>query len=256
MRQLITIVAITLCTSPSLAQDNRSSPPALTPKNVDIMMDSYERALIEGRAWKKIMPSLEGLYRELRQNDQTRKEAMHSLRRIGLPGVDISEFGERGQEIRRDLDRVTQYIRLKDNLSESASVAATFISLHEVLQTLEAIERPNRIHIAIQGEDGIAKERRSESLHEGGKPRHIFEFTERLTAKETQECTVDTMHIVDDVYFTLTCRANGKETYPMAAVSSKCTVSNDRMVAASLVLQPTEAAEHRRVYVWCSNAPL
>jgi hypothetical protein len=255
MRHSLVAIAMTLCTHFTLAQDARPADLALTPEQINRMAESYERTLVEGQAWARVKDRLDVLYRQLRQKGETREEAMHNLRRIGLPGVDVAEFGQKGQEIRQELDRVAQYVRRKDGLSESASVAAAFLTLHNVLQTLVAIERPSQIHIAIEGEDGNAKKRRSENLYEGNTPRFIVKFTERVDADAGQECMVDTLRLTEEVYFTVTCRAHGKDTYPMAAARSQCSINDDRMRAARLVLQASESASSREVFVWCSSDP-
>jgi hypothetical protein len=219
------------------------------------MVDSYERTVVEGQAWARVKNHLDVLYRELRQKGETRKEAMHNLQRIGLPGVSVAEFGQKGVEIRRDLDRIAEYVRRKGGLNESASVAATFLRLHEVMQTLVAIERPSQIHMGIAGEDGTEKRRRSENLHEDNKPRLIVKFTERVDAETGQECMVDTMRLTEEVYFTVTCQARGKDSFPLATATSQCSINDDRMRAARLVLRPSESAPSREVFVWCSSDP-
>jgi hypothetical protein len=196
-----------------------------------------------------------GALPRLRQKGETRKEAIHNLQRIGFPGVDIAEYGQNGQEIRRELDQVAQYVRRKGGLGESASIAATSLTLHEVLQTLVAIERPSKIHIAIEGDGGTAARRRSENLYEGSAPRFIVKFTERIHAETGQECTVDTLRLTEEVYFTVICHARGKDSYPRAVAQSQCSINDDRMRAARLVLQISESAPSREVFVWCSTDP-
>lgn len=255
MRNSLAALATALWLPCALAQEARPAIPDFTPEQVGRMADSYERTLVEGQAWARVKDHLDPLYRELRKKGETRKEAMHNLQRIGLPGVDVAEFGQKGVEIRRELDHVAQYVRRKDGLNESASVAATFLAFYEVLQAMVAIERPSRIHMAIAGEDGIETRRRSENLHEGNKPRFIVKFSERVDAETGQECMVDTLRLVEEIFFTVTCQARGKDSFPLAAATSQCSINDDRMRAARLVLRTSESAPSREVYVWCSSDP-
>ena len=255
MRNTLAALATAFWLPFAFAQEARPAIPDLTPEQLGRMADSYERTLVEGRAWARVKDHLDALYRELRQKGETRKEAMHNLQRIGLPGVDVTEFGQKGAEIRHELDRVAQYVRRKDGLNESASVAATFLALHEVLQATVAIEWPSKIHMAIAGEDGIEKRRLSESLREGNKPRFIVKFSERVDAETGQECMVDTLRLMEEIFFTVTCQARGKGSFPLAAATSQCSINDDRMRAARLVLRASESTSPREVYVWCSSDP-
>lgn len=246
---------MTLCASLAPAQEARQGSLVPTPEEIRRIADIHERSLVEGQAWARVKSHLDVLYRQLLQRGETRQEAIHNLRRISLPGIDVEEFGQKGQEIRRELDLVAQYGRQKSGLSEPASVAAVALTFHDMLQTLVAPERPGRIHMAVKGEDGTAATRRSEDLYEGTSPRRSAKFTEQLGGGTNQECTVETLRLTNEVYFTLTCQARGKDAYPRAVVESQCSINDDRMRASRLTLRTSEPAASREVFVWCSTGP-
>ena len=136
-----------------------------------------------------------------------------------------------------------------------ASVAATALALHEVLQTLIALERPDQIHLAVVEQDGNAKLRRSVPLHDGGKPRTVVEFTEPVGPALSQECTVDTLGLAQETYFTVKCRARGKNPRPVAVAKSECSINSERFKSLRLAIQADESKPETEVLVWCSFQP-
>jgi hypothetical protein len=255
MRTVILATALALCAPAAHAQSSPSGLPDLTPEQIDRMADSFTRAYSEGQAWARIRIPLEELYLELREKGETNRQAVHNLRRLALPGVDVAEYGQRGQQIRHELEGLTQYVRRKDKISEPAAAAVTTLTLQEVLQTLIAIERPNQVHMSVAEQGDSAKLRRSQTLYDGKKPRTLTEFTERVSPLVDQECTVDTLGLTEDVYFNVTCRARGKDSYPTATAKSQCSINNDRMRSLRLVLQSKETEPTFEVLVWCSFGP-
>lgn len=242
----------------SLASQARDVPPEgidPTPAQIDRMADAFERAVSEGQAWASVKGHLDVLYRAVRAKGETRSQAIHNLGRIGLPGVDIGELGQRGQQVRRELEGIAQDARRRQGLTESAAVAATALALREVLLTLVAVETPSRIHLAVAEPAGHARLRRSEQLNTPA-PRGITtEFTEQIQPGNDQACTVETLRLAENVHFSVTCRARGKGTYPMAVVNSECSIHNDRLRAVRMALQSSEAEQPHEVFVWCSYDP-
>lgn len=227
----------------------------LTPEQAGRMGDIAERSLAEGKLWAGVKAPLQALYRELRKRGETRSEATHNLRRIGLPGVEVSEFGERGALIRRDLERLARYVGQKDGLNEAAATSVVFLAFHETLAALAAADGPTQIHMAIAGDDGVEARRRSEDLYQAQVPRLMVKFSEKVDDRTGQVCEVDTLRLNDVVYFTLTCRAGGPGSFPLAASTSECGIHDDRMKPARLVLQSAASAPSREVLVWCSGGP-
>ena len=250
MRKTIFIIA-TLLTSMVVQAQGVSS---LSPEEISRMADSLTRALTEGQAWTKVRDASEALYLELRAKGKTRTDALLNMQRIALPGVDIGELGPKGQEIRRQLTEIAQDTKKKDGLSESTAVATTALTMQDLLQHLEPIERPNQIHLAVIS-DNVAQLRRSENLYDGKNPRVVMAFTERLDPKKSQSCKVDILNLSGNVYFTVECSENGKDTYPVAKSKSECSINNDRMRPLSLALQSTQSTPAKEVYIWCSFSP-
>lgn len=255
MHKTILTVAMMVTSLSSQAQHASPAVVDLTSNEIARLAESFDRTLTEGQAWARVKANSEALYLELRGQGETSKQAMHNLQRIALPGLEIGEFGQRGQEIRQYLAELTQYARRKDGLSETAAVAATALTMRDVLQSFVAIERPSQIHMAVTDSDGFAQLRRSESLYEGKKPRVVAAFTERLGSAQSQSCTVGTLNLSENVYFSVECRVKGKDTYPVATAKSECSINNDRMRSLRLILQSAPSEPATEVLVWCSFDP-
>lgn len=120
MRTTLLSVALAISSMGTQAQSAPGQSLDLTGEQVGRMAESFDRAVTEGQAWARIKPPLEALYIELRGKGESRQQAIHNLRRIALPGADITEFGNRGQQLRADLEQLAQYVRKKDGLGEPA----------------------------------------------------------------------------------------------------------------------------------------
>ena len=105
------------------------------------------------------------------------------------------------------------------------------------------------------GQDWNAKLRRSVSLHDGTKPRTVVEFTEPVGPALNQECTVDTLGLAQDIYFTVKCRARSKNSRWVAIAKSECSINSERMKPLRLAIQPAESEPETEVLVWCSFQP-
>jgi hypothetical protein len=247
-------VIISLATLPALMSAQAQGVSDPNSEDISKISKSFALAITEGQAWAQVKKSSEALYLELRARGETRVHAMLNLQRIALPGVDITDLGSQGLEIRRHLANISLYTQKKDRLSEPTAVAATALTMQDVLQSLESIEMPNQIHMAVVSEN-VAQLRRSENLYDGKSPRVAMSFSERLDPKQNQSCKVDVLNLSTKVYFTVECRENGKDTYPVAIAKSDCSINNDRMRPLSLALQATQSIPAIEVYIWCSLKP-
>lgn len=257
MRTALLVMALALALGvPALrAQPAPARGADLTPEQAARMADLFDTARTEGAVWARITGPLDGLYRELRRKGETRRQALHNLGRIGLPGVDIAEFGAIGEQVRRELDAIAQHAQRRQGLGDAAAAAVTALAFRDVLQTLVAVEPPSRIHLAVTGPDGNASPRRSESLYDGPRARLTTAFDERIDAARGPDCRVDTLRLSDEVYFTVTCHGRGPGSYPQATAKSECSINDDRMRPLRLTLQSAEADPPRELLVWCSAEP-
>jgi hypothetical protein len=254
VRKYFLSIAVALFPTISSAQ-NPPNAVVISPEDLDRMAEVYDQITAEGPAWIKVEEKLKVLYRKLRQKGVMRRDAVRILRRAGIAGVEIEEYGQEGQDIRHELNRVTQYAMRKYKLSEPVSAAETLLDFYDAVRSVSAAEMPDQIHLAIVGDDGNATTVHSESLYQGAVPRRTAEFSKLVDANRGSECTVETMYLTLDVYFTVTCRGGGKNSFPLSAVSSECSTNDGRMKPARLTFQVSDSSPSREVLVWCTMSP-
>jgi hypothetical protein len=236
--QAATLLALLLSTPLCATADSPEAFAApLNKKDLESLSAAAASASIESKAWQRVKELSIPLYQLARKNGDSRYVALHNMLRIGLPGTDISEYGQDGEKIRNELAMIAKHYQKIDQLSESSAVAGTLLDFERILEKHVANENPalaafSNINLAVLDESGSVSEKYSEPLHIDGKPRFNVEFTKDVNAKEGMACSIETLRFGAEVFFKLKCK-NKMESIVVGS-KGQCSTNNDEAKAGRI----------------------